>query len=153
MSLPVDRVVAMLETMVAVDVPLVGDERRKNWAKVVTNVDAEKSGGWAYEGEFIAAGGIQDVAAPCVLLVYGERGSRANPQMEARAYVANTDGTLSQHAAATGRAWARTLRDTVAELLQQDTPILPRDWEPVLMGYSTEALESELARRSNIPRT
>ena len=142
-----------LGTTVAVDVPLLGDERRKNWAKVVTNVDPEKSAGWAYEGEFIAAGGIQDVAAPCVLLVYGERGSRANPQMEARVYLANTDGTLSQHGTATGRAWARTLRDTVADLLDRDLPLAPRDWDPVLCGYSTEALEAELARRENMPRT
>ena len=140
-------------TMVAIDVPLLGDERRKNWAKVVTRVDTEKTAGWAYEGEFIAAGGIQDVAAPCVVLVYGEKGSRTNPQIDARVYLANTDGTLTQHAAAGGRAWARTLRDTVAELLERDAPITPRPWDPVLMGYSTEALEEELARRSSMPRT
>ena len=134
--------------MVAVDVPLVGDERHKNWAKGVTNVDPEKSGGWAFEGEFIATGGIQDVAAPCVLLVYGEKGSRGNPQIEARVFVANTDGTLSRHAEATGRAWARTLRDTVVDLLQQDAPLQPRDWDPMLIGYSTEALQAELARRA-----
>ena len=139
--------------MVAVDVPQVGDERHKNWAKVVTSVDSEKSAGWAYEGEFIATGGIQDVPAPCVILVYGEKGSRASPQIEARVYVANTDGTLSPHGTATGRAWARTLRDTVAELLLADTPITPRDWEPALIAYSTAALEEELARRSNMPRT
>ncbi len=67
--------------------------------------------------------------------------------------VVNTDSTLSQHGAATGRAWARTLRDTVADLLHADAPISPRDWEPLLQSYSTEALESELARRSSIPRT
>lgn len=147
MSVAFDKVRSM-QTMVAVNVPLVGDERHKNWAKVVSNVDPEKSAGWAYEGEFIAAGGIQDVPAPCVLLVYGEKGSRTNPQMEARAYLANTDGTLSQHASASGRAWARTLRDTVSELLQRDVPLKPRDWEPALMQYSAEALEAELARRA-----
>lgn len=135
-------------TLVPVEVPLVGDERRKNWAKVVTNVDAEKSGGWAYEGDFIAAGGIQDVGAPCVLLVYGERGSRANPQIEARVFLANTDGTLTHHATATGRAWARTLRDTVMDLCARDHPVpTGRPWEPVLMAYSSDALEDELARR------
>ncbi len=131
------------------DVPLVGDERRKNWAKVVTNVDAEKTGGWAYEGDFVPAGGVVDLPAPCVVLVYGERGSRANPQIEARAYTANTDGTLTLEASATGRAWARTLRDAVARLTEAEPPpARSRDWDPLLMAYSDEALRHELARRS-----
>lgn len=134
---------------VAVDVPLLGDERRKNWAKVVSNVDTDKATGWAYDGEFVATGGIQDIGAPSVLLVYGERGSKANPQMEARAYVVNTDGTLSLHGTATGRAWARTLRDTVVDLLEADTPVVPasREWGPELMEYSVDALQAELGRR------
>ena len=122
-----------------------------NWAKVVENVDESQSSGWAYDGAFIAAGGIQDVAAPCVILVYGERGSRANPQSEARVYTANTDGTLSHHATATGRAWARTLRDKVAELLQADLPLsgATRPCDPLLMSYCDEALAEEIARRRN----
>jgi hypothetical protein len=136
--------------MVAVNVPLVGDERRKNWAKVVTNVDQDRADGWAYEGEFIAVGGIQDVMAPAVLLVYGEKGSRANPLIEARVYVVNPDGTLTQHGTASGRAWARTLRDGVAELVARDTPIVgeSKPWDPALMGYSDAGLEEELARRA-----
>jgi len=135
--------------VVAVEVPLVGDERRKNWAKIVTNVDEEKADGWAYEGEFIAAGGIQDIAAPSVLLVYGERASRANPQQEARAYVVNTDATLSLHGTASGRAWARTLRDTVADLLAVEPPERAKPWGPELIAYATEALEEEPRRRSS----
>jgi hypothetical protein len=134
---------------VAVDVPMLGDERRKNWAKVVDFVDTDKSTGWAYHGEFVATGGIQDIGAPSVLLVYGERGSKANPQMEARAYVVNTDGTLSLHGTATGRAWARTLRDTVQELLERAArqPLTARPWGPELMEYAAEALHHELERR------
>ena len=41
---------------VAVEVPLIGDERRKNWAKVVTNVDDSLATGWAYDGDFVATG-------------------------------------------------------------------------------------------------
>jgi hypothetical protein len=135
---------------VAVDVPLIGDDRRKNWAKVVEHVDTDKSSGWAYHGEFVATGGIQDIDAPCVLLVYGERGSKANPQLEARAYLVNTDGTLSLHATATGRAWARTLRDPIVDLLEADTPmpIASRPWSPGLMAYSEDALRAELQRRA-----
>lgn len=110
--------------LVAVDVPLVGDERHKNWAKVVENVDTSKTSGWAFDGPFVAAGGIQDLPAGSVLLVYGERGSRANPQSSARVYTVNADASLSFEAEAKGKAWARTLRDTVQRLLGTERPRL-----------------------------
>ncbi len=139
--------------LIAVDVPLVGDERHKNWAKVVTAVDDTKGTGWAFEGEFIAAGGVQDVPVGAVILVYGERGSRANPQSEARVYVANGDGTLSHHGGAKGRAWARTLRDQVEDLLAESVgaPIPELEWGPDLMRYSDDALRHELRRRDADP--
>jgi hypothetical protein len=139
--------------LIAVDVPLVGDERRKNWAKVVTAVDDTKGTGWAFEGEFIAAGGVQDVPAGSVILVYGERGSRSNPQSEARVYLANSDGTLSHHGGAKGRAWARTVRDTVEDLLAESAgaPMPELPWTPALMGYSDTALRQELERRAEDP--
>ena len=105
------------EVLVAVDVPLVGDERHKNWAKVVDNVDTSKSSGWAFDGAFVAAGGVQDLPTGGVLLVYGEKGSRANPQSLARIYTINPDATLTFEAEAKGQAWARTLRDPVERLL------------------------------------
>ncbi len=73
--------------------------------------------GWAYDGDFVATGGIQDVPAGSVLLVYGERGSRANPQIAAKVYVVNSDGTLRLEAEAKGKAWARTLRDPIERVL------------------------------------
>lgn len=137
----------MSETpVVAVEIPQVGDERHKNWAKVVHSVDPTKSSGWAFIGDFIATGGIQDVPAGSVVLVYGERGSRANPQSEARVFVVNPDSTLSEHGQAKGRAWARTLRDPVEELLTDELPT-HRGWEPDLLGFSDHALVEELTRR------
>ena len=103
--------------LVAVEVPLIGDERHKNWAKVVDAVDTSKSSGWAYDGPFVATGGIQDIPAGAVLLVYGERGSRANPQIAAKVYSVNADATLSLQAEAKGKAWARTLRDPIERCL------------------------------------
>ncbi len=134
---------------VAVDIPLLGDERRKNWAKVVTNVDDSLATGWAFDGEFVATGGIQDIPAGAVLLVYGEKGSRANPAIEARVYTVNTDATLSPRATARGRAWARTLRDPVEDLLaeQAEAPIEALGWSPELLRYTSEALREELERR------
>lgn len=103
--------------LVAVEVPHAGDERHKNWAKLVDSVDTAKSSGWAYDGRFVAVGGIQDLPVGSVLLIYGERGSRANPQVTARVYTVNGDATLSLEAEAKGRAWARTLRDPVERCL------------------------------------
>ena len=138
-----------MEAMVAVEVPLVGDARHKNWAKVVANVDETKSNGWAFDGEFIAAGGIQDVPVGSVVMVYGEKGSRANPQIEAQVFVANGDGTMSHIKSASGRAWARTLRDRVAELLTDriDTPPTGLAWDVDLMRYSDDAIMEEKRRR------
>ncbi|MPZ52448.1 MAG: hypothetical protein GEU79_06910 [Acidimicrobiia bacterium] len=134
-----------MEPIVAVDVPMVGDERHKQWAKVVTEVDTTKSSGWAFVGEFIACGGIQDVAVGSVILVYGERGSRARPRPEAALFMVNGDGTTTPHDTASGQAWARTLRDTVARLLDEDTAVEP---DPGILGsYSDQALAMELNRR------
>jgi hypothetical protein len=143
----------MDDLTVAIEVPLVGDGRLKNWAKIVRNVDTGQNGGWAFDGEFVATGGIQDLPAPSVLLVYGEKGSRGNPQPEAQVYIVNTDATITLHATATGRAWARTLRDPVADLVANEQPILPgaKPRDPSLMGYTTEALTEELRRRAINP--
>ena len=127
--------------MVAVDIPLIGDHRHKNWAKVVDSVDSSKASGWAFEGAFVAAGGIQDVPAGSVLLVYGERGSRTNPHVTARVYTVNSDATLTLEAEAKGRAWARTLRDTVERCLGA------AGQGPDLSGLPDEVLADELRAR------
>jgi hypothetical protein len=127
--------------LVAVDIPLVGDERHKNWARIVESVDNNKTSGWAFEGPFLATGGIQDVPMGSTLLVYGERGSRANPQITARVYTVNPDSTLSLEAEAKGRAWARTLRDPVERCLGQDPGV------PDLSHLSDQMLADELRAR------
>jgi len=127
--------------LVAVDVPLVGDERHKNWAKVVDNVDSSKTSGWAFDGPFVAAGGIQDLPAGSVLLVYGERGSRARPQSTARVYTVNADATLTLEAEAKGQAWARTVRDPIERLLGMER-------EPLDLSHlPDEVLADELRSR------
>lgn len=132
--------------LVAVDVPEIGDARLKSWAKVVQAVDETKSSGWAFEGEFIATGGIQDVAVGSVLLIYGERGSRANPRPLASVYSVNPDATLSHHAEASGGAWARTLRDAVADLVSGESRQLWRG-RLDLSTVPDEALVEEARRR------
>jgi len=129
------------QVLVAVDIPLAGDERHKNWAKVVDNVDTSKSSGWAFDGSFIAAGGIQDVPAGSVLLVYGERGSRANPQSTARVYTVNADASLTLEAEAKGPAWARTVRDPIERLLGMERDSLD------LSHLSDQLLANELQAR------
>ena len=136
---------------VAVDIPLLGDERHKNWAKIIYSVDESKDSGWAFEGEFIAVGGIQDVPAGSVMIVYGEKGSRANPQIAAQLFTVNADATLTPQAAARGRAWARTLRDRVTELLSDPSNEPPgrQEWGPELMLFTDQALLEELRRRGH----
>jgi hypothetical protein len=133
--------------MVAVDVPQVGDERHKNWAKVVESVDDTRASGWAFDGPFVATGGIQDLPIGAILLVYGERGSRANPQITARAYTVNPDSTLTLEAEAKGKAWARTLRDPVGRCLGAEARV------PDLSFISDELLALELKSRGwNVER-
>jgi hypothetical protein len=132
--------------LVAVEVPLVGDHRRKHWAKVVYEVDPSKSSGWAFVGEFVNDGGIQDVPAGAVLLAYGETGSRANPHPAVKVYTINPDATLSLEGEASGRAWARTIRDVVEHLLAGDRPV-QQGWQPELSTFSDAALVEELTRR------
>jgi hypothetical protein len=139
-TMPVDA------PLVAVEVPLVGDHRRKHWAKVVYSVDPTKSSGWAFVGDFINDGGIQDVPAGSVLLAYGETGSRTNPHPEVRVYSVNPDSTLSPEVEASGRAWARTIRDTVERLLDSDRAV-HLEWQVELTAFSDEALAEELERR------
>jgi hypothetical protein len=127
--------------LVAVEVPLLGDERHKNWAKIVDSVDTSKSSGWAFDGPFVATGGIQDIPAGSVLLVYGERGSRANPQITARVFMVNADATISMEAEAKGKAWARTIRDAVERCLGMEK-------EPLDLTYlSDQLLADELRAR------
>jgi hypothetical protein len=140
-----------MDVMVPVDVPLLGDERHKNWAKVVYSVDESKDSGWAFEGDFIAVGGIQDVPAGSVMIVYGEKGSRTNPQIAVQLFTVNADATLTPQGSARGRAWARTLRDRVIELLAatSDEPPGQQDWGPELVLFTDQALLDELRRRGH----
>lgn len=133
--------------LVAVEVPWVGDQRLKTWAKIVTNVDESLATGWAFEGDFVAVGGIQDLPAGGVLLVYGEKGSRANPLPVVRVFTVNSDATLSTEIDAEGKAWARTVRDRIAELVATEVVIDQLEWTPDLMRYLSSALVEELERR------
>ena len=135
--------------LVAVEVPLVGDERLKNWAKVVESVDDSRSTGFAFGGYFVATGGIQDLPTGAVLIVYGEKGSRANPRSDVKVYTVNGDGTLSHEHSASGRAWARSIRDRVADLVDSGS-LGAEPWpveRPDLRGYPTAELIAELERR------
>jgi len=127
--------------LVAIEVPLLGDERHKNWAKIVESVDTSKSSGWAFDGPFVATGGIQDVPAGSVLLIYGERGSRGNPQITAKVFIVNADATISMEAEAKGKAWARTIRDAVERCLGMEKA-------PLDLSYlSDDLLADELRAR------
>lgn len=128
--------------LVPVHVPQLGDERRRHWAKLLKAVDTAKSSGWAFVGEFVADGGIQDLPVGGVILLYGERGGQSNPRAEAHLYTIGADAALTLEASASGRAWARTLRDRAAELLD-----LHVNRSPDLSRISDQALADELTSR------
>jgi len=89
----------------------------------------------------VATGGIQDLPAGSVLLVYGERGSRANPQIMAKVFTVNADATITMEAEAKGKAWARTIRDTVERCLGMER-------QPLDLTYlSDDLLADELRAR------
>lgn len=132
----------MSSVLVPVHVPQLGDERRRHWAKLVTAVDTSKSSGWAYVGDFVADGGIQDLPIGGILLVYGERGGQSNSRPEANLYTIGPDASLTLEASASGRAWARTLRDRMAELLSLELPS-----GPDLSAVTDEFLADELRAR------
>ena len=132
-----------MEVIIPVRVPQLGDDRRRHWAKIVSSVDDTKSSGWAFVGEFVADGGIQDLPAGGVLLLYGERGSNSNPRPEASLYTIGPDATLTLEASASGRAWARTLRDKALELVGADV----RSNGPDLSAIPDEYLADELRAR------
>ena len=130
-----------MEVIVPVRVPQLGDDRRRHWAKIVSSVDETKSSGWAFVGEFVADGGIQDLPAGGVLLLYGERGNNTNPRAEASLYTIGPDATLTLEASAKGRAWARTLRDRAVELVGEYRPPGP-DLSAIPDEYLVEELQA-----------
>ena len=131
-----------MEVIVPVRVPQLGDERRRHWAKIVSSVDEAKSTGWAFVGEFVADGGIQDLPAGGVLLVYGERGSNANPMPEASLYTIGADATLTLEGSASGRAWARTLRDRAVELVGTNGSMSGPDLSAIPDDYLVNELQA-----------
>jgi hypothetical protein len=133
--------------LVPVLVPQLGDERRRHWAKLVTSVDSSRATGWAFVGEFVADGGIQDLPAGGILLVYGERGGQSNPRPEASLYSIGPDATLTLEASATGRAWARTLRDRAQELVGEPNSTRAGSRAPALRDVSDDELVEELRAR------
>jgi hypothetical protein len=137
--------------LVVADVPLVGDPRLKSWAKVVDSVDDSRSSGYAFGGYFVATGGVQDLPAGGTLIVYGEKGSCANPRAEVRVYMVNADGTLSHVQSPQGAAWARTIRDRVVDLVSEPPEALVSGASDAavsdLARCTTQALLEELRRR------
>ena len=128
--------------MVAVMVPQLGDARRRHWAKLVTSVDDSKTSGYAYIGEFVADGGIQDLPVGGLLLLYGERGSNANTQPEASLYTIGLDASLTLEGSSSGRAWARTLRDRAVELLGSSDQQGGPDFSSIPDEYLIDELKS-----------
>lgn len=105
---------------VIVDLPTF-DKRHKNWIKHVTRVNAEKSNGYAFEGNFIRPGSTVELPEGSILLYYYGDGSVKNHTIEVEVHKITLEG-LEDTGIGTSRdnrqtgGWALDIRDQVAEL-------------------------------------
>lgn len=105
---------------VIVDLPTF-DSRHKNWIKVLTGVDREKSDGYAFQGDFARPGSTVELPVGTLLLYYYGDGSVKNYTVEVRV-VRVTQNGLESTGIGTSRAnwktggWALDIRDAAAEL-------------------------------------
>lgn len=121
-----------------------GRIRGKVWAKKITAVDVSKQNGYAFEGEFLSAYDQLadfDVGEGDVVLMYCVHGSAKHPHVYA-ALVVFKRGGFEIVKLVTGYDYVIKLRDTAAELLQQEKP-------SPLAGFSTSELLAEMWRRGN----
>jgi len=129
---------------VIIEIP--SQSRHKSWMKELTSVDATKSNGYAFEGNFLKRGMKAEVKVGTLLLQYDEIGSVKHKEAEVVVYRVEADGDCTELLKATGRSWALDLRDDVAELLKRQVPAGDDAKQAKLaeLVARKEALEKEL---------
>lgn len=122
----------------------------QRWAKVVTGVDANKKGGYAFDGEFVGPEEAAEVASGAVILIVDRRKQVWDKRRQqwiyrsiARLCKVSEEGQLEEVASAQGNTWALKLRDKALELLDQKQVA----WQRLLAECDDEVLVAELVRR------
>jgi len=102
-----------------IEIPELGDERFKRWAKKIDRVDLNHSNGYAFEGQWLQYGRKAELEVGTLILLYREVGSRKNHQPKVTVARVEEDGKLNPILKTLGWNWALDLRDSVAELLAE----------------------------------
>jgi hypothetical protein len=98
------------------------DTRFRSWAKEIISVDASKSNGYAFEGDFINEGTVEVEIKPRLYLVMTTAGSRKYQTRTYTVVAMDADGNLAATDIQTTdktRGWALRIRDQVAALLAE----------------------------------
>ncbi|MCL6560532.1 MAG: hypothetical protein K6U74_17400, partial [Firmicutes bacterium] len=98
--------------------PRVGDNRFKQWAKLVEKVDTSKANGFAFEGRFLNS--LDEVDIGAYILAYGECGSRRRRTPVAALFRVKENGELEKifEEAYLPPQWALAIRDRVASIIE-----------------------------------
>jgi len=97
------------------------DTRFKNWTKTLVAVDASKTNGYCFEGEFVS--GLAELPVGTILLHYHEEGSRGNHDPYVDLWKVSTEGLekLAEYGNLPEK-WALAIRDKVAAELESAKP-------------------------------
>lgn len=123
---------------------------RKSWWKCVTDIDATQKGGYAFGGDFLAAGEVELPANSLLLHVVPE-GSVKNPSHMGQLYRLNEDGSKTLLIVCDWRQQSVTLRKAAEEYLSAYTLVHEAANEFVaaqLTAATVEELLAELRKRN-----
>lgn len=138
----------LLETAEAADGTR--DHRWKKWAKRVDSVDTSKNNGYAFVGEWVEKGTIDEPAQPGLYLTGITRGSNKYQTTTYRFIRMDSDGNLHDTGIVDNdetRGWALRVREQVKSLLAD---IQNLETANPLADFTTEQLRAELERRGEL---
>lgn len=141
----------MMKTIVMI--PETEDTRKKSWAKLLNEVDSDKSNGYAFIGDWLRRGERTEVEVGAHILLYDEPGSMKNWYPHIRVLRAEADGSLTEvfnyEGRVAERSWALAVRDQIAAILTEQSGTTEQESRPEidLSSVPTEELIAELQRR------
>jgi hypothetical protein len=108
---------------VIVSIPDKDDRRFRAWRKLLTHVDREQKGGYAFEGSWLQAGRKEELETGSFVLLYDESGSMKHHYARVWLAVVDASGELvpvedgKGPIRSSGADWALNIRDRVAAAL------------------------------------
>jgi len=140
-----------MKKIVTIPEPL--DDRKRSWRKLLTQVDKEKTNGYAFVGEWLRAGERAELEVGSFILCYDEPGSVKRWYPVIRMFKVGVDDDLNEvyrwEGSVCERSWALAVRDDIAAVLAEAQVQKPEEGAP-LAGFTDEELMAELERRGYI---